>query len=108
MHPLDNRAVGGQYPPGSTFKIVGAAAGLEEKAVTADTQIICTGSLKFGDRSFGCWNVHGHGAVNLRRSLKESCDVYYYEVGRRLGVGYLGQVRPGLWTGPEDRHRAVQ
>jgi len=84
--PMENRAAGGQYPPGSTFKIAVAAAALAEGIITPETVFHCGGSLRFGDNSFGCWNRGGHGPVNLFRSLKESCDVYYYEVGRRLGV----------------------
>ena len=89
FHPLENRAISGQYPPGSTFKIVAAVAALEEGVVTPETTIGCNGSYSFGDRVFHCWSRVGHGPVNLYRSLKESCDIYYYDVGRRLGVDRL-------------------
>jgi penicillin-binding protein 2 len=91
LHPLENRAVSGQYPPGSTYKIVAAAAALEEGVVTPDTIIHCAGGYPFGDRVFHCWNKGGHGAVNMRRAIKESCDIYFYEVGRRLGVDRLAK-----------------
>jgi penicillin-binding protein 2 len=85
-HPLENKALTGQYPPGSTFKIVTAIAGLEEGLIDENTTVTCTGSYKFGNRSFGCWKRKGHGEVNLRKSLRESCDVYFYRLGEQLGV----------------------
>ncbi|MDD2321072.1 MAG: penicillin-binding protein 2 [Geobacteraceae bacterium] len=85
-HPLENKALKGQYPPGSTFKILMALAGLEEGLIDENTKVTCTGSYKFGNRSFGCWNRKGHGAVNLNKALRESCDVYFYRLGEQLGV----------------------
>ncbi len=85
-HPLENKALKGQYPPGSTFKIITALAALEEGLITENTTIHCSGSYKYGNRAFGCWNRRGHGAVNLKRALRESCDVYFYKLGEQLGV----------------------
>lgn len=85
-HPLENKALKGQYPPGSTFKIIMALAGLEEGLVDENTTFGCSGSYKFGGRSFGCWNRKGHGTVNLKKALRESCDVYFYRLGEQLGV----------------------
>jgi penicillin-binding protein 2 len=85
-HPLINRAIRGQYPPGSTFKIVMAVAGLEEGVITPQTVINCRGSIQVGNHEFHCWRRRGHGDVNLYQALMHSCDVYFYEVGRRLGV----------------------
>lgn len=85
-HPLENRALRGQYPPGSTFKIVMAVAGLEEKVITPKTTFVCPGYLEVGDHVFHCWKTSGHGSVNLRRALIDSCDVYFYQLGRRLGI----------------------
>jgi penicillin-binding protein 2 len=85
-HPLENKALTGQYPPGSTFKIITALAGLEEGLIDENTTVTCTGSYKFGNRSFGCWKRTGHGTVNLRKALRESCDVYFYHLGEHLGV----------------------
>ena len=85
-HPLENKALKGQYPPGSTFKIITALAALEEGLITENTTVHCSGSYKFGNRAFGCWNRRGHGAVNLKRALRESCDVYFYKIGEQLGV----------------------
>jgi penicillin-binding protein 2 len=90
-HPLENRALRGQYPPGSTFKIVMAVAGLEEKVITPATIIDCTGSLTLGDHVFHCWQKGGHGAMNLYKAMVHSCDIYFYEVGRRLGVDRIAE-----------------
>ena len=90
-HPLENRTLRGQYPPGSTFKIVMAVAGLEEQVITPKTIINCTGAMECGDHVFHCWFKRGHGAVNLHRALVESCDIYFYEVGRRLGIDRIAE-----------------
>ena len=86
LTPLSNRAVSGQYPPGSTYKLIVAAAALEEGIITPDTQYLCNGSYDFGNRSFRCWQKKGHGHISLHRAIVESCDVYFYNVGRLLGV----------------------
>lgn len=88
-HPLENKALTGQYPPGSTFKIISALAGLENGAINDSTSVNCTGSYKLGSSTFKCWNKHGHGSTNLKKSLRESCDVYYYALGERLGVDLI-------------------
>ncbi len=86
-NPLLNRAIQGLYAPGSTFKIITALAGLEEGVITPDKILVnCTGGISLGQWTFGCWKKEGHGPVNLRRALVESCDVYFYEVGRILGI----------------------
>jgi penicillin-binding protein 2 len=85
-HPLENRVLKGQYPPGSTFKIVMATAGLEEKVITPATVISCSGALPFGNHVFHCWRKGGHGGMNLHSALVQSCDIYFYTVGRRLGI----------------------
>ena len=93
LHPLKDRAISGLYPPGSTFKIVTAAAGLSEGVITPSTTFMCYGQMPFGRRVYKCWShkMGGHGAVDLRRAIKESCDVYFYQVGRRLGVERLAK-----------------
>ncbi len=85
-HPLENKALSGQYPPGSTFKMITALAGLENNIISETSSINCSGSYDLGTSTFKCWNKKGHGNTNLRKSLKESCDVYYYQVGEKLGV----------------------
>ncbi|MDI6865701.1 penicillin-binding protein 2 [Thermodesulfovibrio yellowstonii] len=90
QNPLLNRAIQGLYAPGSTFKIITAIAGLEEGVVTPDRILAnCTGGISFGTWTFGCWKKEGHGPVNLIRALIESCDVYFYELGRILGIGKI-------------------
>ncbi|MCL2029570.1 MAG: penicillin-binding protein 2 [Deltaproteobacteria bacterium] len=90
--PLLNRAISGRYPPGSTFKIVVALAALAEGIITSETLFDCPGSLKLGDSVFNCHEHAGHGRVDLRQALMVSCDVYFYEVGRRLGVDRLARI----------------
>lgn len=85
-HPLENKALTGQYPPGSTFKIITALAGLEAGKIGESTSVNCDGSYELGKAVFKCWNKHGHGTTSLRKSLRESCDVYYYQLGERVGV----------------------
>ncbi len=85
-NPLENKALKGKYPPGSTFKIITALAGLEEGLIDENTTVSCTGSHKMGEDTFRCWDKKGHGQVNLKRALRESCDVYFYQLGEKLGV----------------------
>jgi len=84
--PLQNRAISGQYPPGSVFKIIVALAGLEEGVVTLEEGTFCNGVYVLGRESFRCWKERGHGTVNFHRALVESCDVYFYTLGKKLGV----------------------
>ncbi len=87
--PMMNRAISGAYPPGSTFKAVPALAALVEKVVTPHTTVYCPGQLKVGNRIFRCWKRGGHGTVSLVTALKDSCDVYFYQVGLWLGADRL-------------------
>lgn len=89
FRPLENKAIQGEYPPGSTFKIITALAGLEEKAIDEGTVFDCAGSLPFAGRDYRCWKKEGHGRVDVRRALSESCDVFFYRTGQRLGVDRL-------------------
>ena len=84
--PLENKAIRGQYPPGSTFKIITALAGLSEGLIDEKTVVECTGEYKLGTGTFRCWHRKGHGRVTLRAALRESCDVYFYVLGEKLGV----------------------
>jgi penicillin-binding protein 2 len=111
FRPLENKAIQGEYPPGSTFKIVSALAGLEEKVIDETTAFDCAGALPFGGRDFRCWKKEGHGRVDVRRALTESCDVFFYRVGLRLGVDRLAWYakacglggRTGIGLEPESR-----
>jgi len=89
--PMINRAIQGQLPPGSIYKVICAIAGLEEGVVDPDTTFYCPGYLRLGNRTFGCWKKGGHGKVNLKRAIISSCDVYFYRLGLRLGVDRLGK-----------------
>lgn len=84
-HPLEDKSLRGQYPPASTFKMIPAAAALEEGVVTPETTFYCPGSLKVGGRKFRCHKGSGHGPVNLIQALQYSCDVYFYSIGPKLG-----------------------
>lgn len=86
FHPMEDRAISGQYPPGSTYKLVVAAAALEEGIITPETAVYCDGTFHLGNRMFRCWQKRGHGRVNLHRAIVESCDVYFYNLGKQLGV----------------------
>lgn len=89
QHPLENKAIQAEYPPASTYKIIAAAAGLEEGVIDANTKVFCPGFLKFGNRTYRCWKHWGHGEVDIVKALRESCDVYFYKVGQELGVDRL-------------------
>jgi len=91
LNPLSNRAISGQYPPGSTYKLIVAAAALEEGIVTPDTRVHCKGTFELGNRVYHCWNKRGHGSVNLHQALVHSCDVYFYTVGKMLGVDKIAR-----------------
>lgn len=90
--PLLNRAIGGQYPPGSTFKVVTGLAGLHMRVVTPTEKIVCRGSFELAGHTFRCWNRSGHGAVGLHEAIRESCDVYFFEVARRLGIDAIADM----------------
>lgn len=101
QHPLQNRAIQGQYPPGSTFKLVSALAALRAGVATPETTVNCTGSITLGKNNqvIRCWNRSGHGYVNLHRALKESCDVWFYEVGLKLGIEKLAETAFAMGMG---------
>jgi penicillin-binding protein 2 len=84
--PLQNKGIQGQYPPGSIFKIITAIAGLETGAITPNTQMTCRGIYPYGNRDFRCWRAEGHGTISLHRAIVESCDIYFYQVGLKVGV----------------------
>lgn len=84
--PLINKAVSGQYSPGSTFKIVVALAALEAGVITPSTRIYCNGGMEIGNARFHCWKHSGHGSLNVVEALKYSCDIFFYEVAMRVGI----------------------
>jgi penicillin-binding protein 2 len=89
--PLHNKVLQGEYPPGSIYKIVTAMAGLEEKVVSLNEKIECHGHYRLGNRTYRCWKKYGHGWMNLVDAIRESCDVYFYQLGLQLGVDRLAK-----------------
>ncbi len=89
FRPMSNRAIQGEYPPGSTYKIITALAGLEEGVIDPQTTFFCPGHYRFGNRVYRCWKKGGHGQVEIIKAIEQSCDVYFYQVGRMLGVDRL-------------------
>jgi penicillin-binding protein 2 len=87
--PLVNKVIAGVYPPGSTFKPVVAAAALAAGVLTPETSFTCPGHLELGDATFHCWRHGGHGTLRLHDAIKKSCDVFFYETARRLGIDRL-------------------
>ena len=98
-HPMENRAISGQYPPGSTYKLIVAAAALEEGLITPETKFFCPGSFELGNRTYQCWQKKGHGWVNLHRAIVESCDVYFYNLGKLIGADKLARYARGFGFG---------
>lgn len=96
--PLLNRAVAGGYPPGSTFKLITALAGLESGRCSPGDQHFCSGSFQLGRATFRCWFHPGHGVLTLRRAIEQSCNVYFFEMGLAMGMPRLHEmaVRMGL------------
>src|SRR5690606_13337553 len=86
LRPMTNRLVQGTYAPGSTFKIVMAVAALEEGVITPETTFFCPGHGTFYGRTFRCHRPGGHGLVNVRRALEQSCNVFFYNLGERLPI----------------------
>ncbi len=87
--PLSNKVIAGAYPPGSTFKPVVATAALTAGVLTPETSFTCPGYLGLGDATFHCWRHGGHGTLRLRDAIKRSCDVFFYETARRVGIDRL-------------------
>jgi len=98
-NPLLNKVVQGAYPPGSTYKMITALAGLSEGVITEHTTFYCPGHYYFGNRLYRCWKHSGHGTVDIRRAITESCDVYFYQVGQRVGVDKLAEYAKKLGLG---------
>lgn len=125
LRPMRHRAFQEQYPPGSAFKVLVAIAALEEGVITPNTTFVCPGHFYLGKARWGCWKPSGHGAVNVVQALTVSCDVFFYNVGRNLGIDKikswasklgLGELTgidlpgeiPGLVPSPEWKATAPQ
>ncbi len=90
--PLANKSVQGTYPPGSTFKMITALAALEAGVVTPEETVYCPGHYQLGNRRFHCWKRGGHGHVDLKKSLVQSCDTYYYDICQRVGIDKISEM----------------
>lgn len=108
--PLNNKAVGGSYPPGSTFKMITALAGLEAGIINQNTVVFCPGHYQLGNARFHCWKRGGHGTVNVVRALAESCDTYFYKMAVDLGINRISEMARRFGLGqrldvelPEER-----
>jgi len=88
-HPLTNKAVAGQYPPASTFKMITALAGMELGKITAKRRVYCPGHYDFAGDRFHCWKLGGHGSMNIVDALQHSCDTYFYELATEIGIDRL-------------------
>jgi len=97
--PLMNRCIQTMQPPGSTYKMITAAAALSEKVITPESSFFCSGFLNFGARPYRCWRKTGHGTVALERGIVESCDVYFYQLGILLGPDRLARYAHGFGLG---------
>jgi penicillin-binding protein 2 len=89
LKPLINKTLSGLYSPGSTIKPIVALSALENKVITQNFKVNCTGKIEMYGQTYHCWKKKGHGVVNLKGAMKQSCDTYFYEVARRLGVDRL-------------------
>jgi len=89
--PLNNKAVSGLYPPGSTFKMVVGMAALQLGLVGPGHSVFCGGHIELGSHRFHCWKRGGHGTMNLHDGLKQSCDIYFYDLAKRIGIDKLAE-----------------
>lgn len=89
--PLLNRAIAGQYPPGSTFKLIVATAGLETKKMTEYTTFVCDGKFRIGNAEFNCWKEGGHGPQDMDQAIIHSCNVYFYNAGHKIGPDIMSE-----------------
>lgn len=97
--PLRNKAIQGEYPPASTYKIVTALAALEEGLMDGRTRVYCPGYFKFGNRVYRCWKRQGHGTMDIVEGLAQSCDVFFYQAGKQLGVDRMARYAKGCGLG---------
>ncbi len=99
--PLRNKAIAGEYAPGSTFKMIVALAALEMGVIDASTSFFCSGSLTLGDGKFHCWKRQGHGHTDLGKGIAESCDVYFYQLARRVGIDRIAEMATRFGLGED-------
>lgn len=100
--PLQNKFLQGIYSPGSVFKIIMALAGLQEGIISPNSSVFCTGSQVFYDRVFHCWNPGGHGAVNIFAALQNSCNIYFYNLGKKMDIDTIASYARLMGLGKES------
>jgi penicillin-binding protein 2 len=98
-NPLTNKAVAGRYPPGSTFKMAVALAALEAGAIDAGHRVFCNGRHQLGNHTFHCWKRWGHGWMNLTEAITQSCDIYFYDIARKVGIERIADMAEKLGMG---------
>ncbi len=91
-NPLLNKAIGGQYPPGSTFKMMIVLAAIENGVISLNHKVICRGSTELGNEKFHCWKKEGHGTMSILSSIQQSCDVFFYEIAKRVGIDRIAEM----------------
>lgn len=99
--PQFNKVIGGGYPPASTYKMAVMLAALESGLIDPDREIFCVGKMRLGNRTFHCWKRNGHGPVDMRESLKQSCDTYYYEISQIIGISKIADMARRLGLGQD-------
>ena len=99
--PLFNRAFSGFYPPGSVFKPISALVGLQRNLIDSQKEVFCKGHSSLGDRNYYCWKKEGHGKVNLKKAIKESCDVYFYELAKKTNIDDIANLSSNLGLNKE-------
>ena len=92
LSPLTNRSIQGLYSPGSTFKMIVAIAALKYGVINSNTKHTCGGKIEFGDRLYHCWKTNGHGKMNVTDAIKQSCDVFFYEISKKIGINKIAEV----------------
>lgn len=91
-NPLTNKAISGQYSPGSTFKMIVAMAALEVGVIKPETKSYCAGKMSLGNHTFHCWKKQGHGHLNVVEALQHSCDIFFYETAQKLGIEKIAEM----------------
>ena len=99
LSPLSDRSIQGLYSPGSTFKMVVAIAALKYGIINSNNKFKCEGKIEFGDRLFHCWKTRGHGSMDVHTAIKESCDVFFYELAIKVGIDKISKVAKDFGLG---------
>ncbi len=99
LSPLTFRCTQGLYAPGSTFKMIVAIAGIYHGIIDTNSSHFCSGKISLGDRLYHCWKNNGHGLMNVENAIKESCDVYFYEISKKIGIDRIEKVAKDFGLG---------